>query len=107
MYFNNVLRDVIVIHNYIRHEDKSDQLFKEIEGRYVEELLDLHENFDPHLAFQIQEHSASVFRDSFTATMLNFDMQLQGYLSDPPSIYSMLILESRHVPLYPSIVDCS
>ncbi|XP_059317420.1 uncharacterized protein LOC132067989 [Lycium ferocissimum] len=68
-------RDIViaacVIHNHIRREDKSDWLFKEIEGRYVEELPDLDENSDPHLAFQIQEQSASAFRDSITAAMWN------------------------------------
>ncbi|XP_060212374.1 uncharacterized protein LOC132639994 [Lycium barbarum] len=68
-------RDIViaacVIHNHIRREDKSDWLFKEIEGRYVEELPDLDENSDPHLAFQIQGQSASAFRDSITAAMWN------------------------------------
>ncbi|XP_004240177.1 uncharacterized protein [Solanum lycopersicum] len=68
-------RDIViaacVIHNHIRREDKSDWLFKDIEGRYVEELPDLDDNPDPHLAFQIQEQSASALRDSITAAMWN------------------------------------
>ncbi|KAH0673599.1 uncharacterized protein [Solanum tuberosum] len=68
-------RDIViaacVIHNHIRREDKSDWLFKDIEGRYVEELPDLDDNPDPHLAFQVQEQSASALRDSITAAMWN------------------------------------
>ncbi|XP_049405625.1 uncharacterized protein LOC125869114 [Solanum stenotomum] len=68
-------RDIViaacVIHNHIRREDKSDWLFKDIEGRYVEELPDLDDNPDPHLAFQVQEQSASALRDSVTAAMWN------------------------------------
>lgn len=66
-------RDIViaacVIHNHIRREEKSDWLFKDIEGRYVEELPDLDDNPDPHLAFQVQEQSASALRDSITAAM--------------------------------------
>ncbi|KAM3283547.1 hypothetical protein P3S67_027192 [Capsicum chacoense] len=68
-------RDIViaacVIHNHIRREDKSDWLFKDIEGRYVEELPDLDDDPDPHLAFQVHEQSASALRDSITATMWN------------------------------------
>lgn len=68
-------RDIViaacVIHNHIRREEKSDWLFKDIEGRYVEELPDLDDNPDPHLAFQVQEQSASALRDSITAAMWN------------------------------------
>lgn len=74
-YAFNTQRDIViaacVIHNHIRREEKGDWLFKDIEGRYVEELPDLDDNPDPHLAFQVQEQSASALRDSITAAMWN------------------------------------
>lgn len=68
-------RDIViaacVIHNHIRREEKSDWLFKDVEGRYVEELPDLDDNPDPHVAFQVQEQIASALRDSIAAAMWN------------------------------------
>lgn len=68
-------RDIViaacVIHNHIRREEKSDWLFKDVEGRYVEELPDLDDNPDPHVAFQVQEQTASALRDSIAAAMWN------------------------------------
>nr|XP_016460117.1 PREDICTED: uncharacterized protein LOC107783641 [Nicotiana tabacum] len=74
-YAFNTQRDIViaacVIHNHIRREERSDWLFKDIEGRSVEESPDLDDQPDPQLAFQIQEQSASALRDSITAAMWN------------------------------------
>ncbi|XP_009594417.1 uncharacterized protein [Nicotiana tomentosiformis] len=74
-YAFNTQRDIViaacVIHNHIRREERSDWLFKDIEGRPVEESPDLDDQPDPQLAFQIQEQSASALRDSITAAMWN------------------------------------
>ncbi|XP_019263405.1 PREDICTED: uncharacterized protein LOC109241137 [Nicotiana attenuata] len=74
-YAFNTQRDIViaacVIHNHIRREERSDWLFKDIEGTSVEESSDLDDQPDPQLAFQIQEQSASALRDSITAAMWN------------------------------------
>lgn len=67
-------RDIViaacVLHNHIRREAKNDWLFNSVDGR-VEDVADLDDQPDAHLAFQIQDQMAASLRDSITAEMWN------------------------------------
>ncbi|KAK6912237.1 Harbinger transposase-derived nuclease domain [Dillenia turbinata] len=74
-YAFQIQRDIViaacVLHNYIRHEERSDWLFSSFEGMVVDELPDLDVQPDAQLASPMQQQVASLLRDSIASTMWN------------------------------------
>ncbi|KAA8522645.1 hypothetical protein F0562_012992 [Nyssa sinensis] len=73
-YAFHIQRDIViaacVIHNHIRREERNDWLFSSAEGGTVEELPDVDDQPDLHLASP-QEQIASSLRESIAAEMWN------------------------------------
>ncbi|XP_038705743.1 uncharacterized protein LOC120001469 isoform X2 [Tripterygium wilfordii] len=72
-YAFHVQRDIViaacVLHNYIRREEKNDWLFAGVEGVTVEELPDIDDQQDVHLASTVQDEVASSLRESIAESM--------------------------------------